>query len=484
MLYLVLYAIFALCATALTLRHHAYPSAGDSWWYVFYAFRFRINGLLYDFGTIRTYGYPLFLTPLTYISGFSQERLFITASAVQSALYGAAALWVSVKMRLIGGCWSLATLLTVLFNPVALALVTDTLTDGLSFTLVIALTALALDLARPYRLWRTNFSIFAGAFIAAFAMMLRPGNLPVLIAWHLAMVLAIILAPQWRDVRRVLLITSATALLVAGAVFWLPQAVYAARQYGQLSMLPICQLGRFQTALGILSWKYDTIMSADGAAPWYYISPLFSGAIKLDGSLRWYIDHPYLGLVTMLGHVFMSFNVFTPFTYIYDLHPGYGPVLRLMNWVLITTGLLRLAQFAIWAGKSNALHCMIATRANFLAFVTLGCLGTVALNSVVAVETRFNLLPSSVLYIIAVECFVSWYLKKAVISRWAAAAVLGLGFMFTEIGYAADRLGQRENPSGLSLLECYLTADQKAGVSAAETASRYEADLAARREGM
>jgi hypothetical protein len=118
--------------------------------------RFRINGLLYDFGTMRTYGYPLFLTPLTYISGFSQERLFITASAVQSALYGAAALWVSVKMRLIGGCWSLATLLTVLFNPVALALVTDTLTDGLSFTLVIALTALALDLARPYGLWRTR----------------------------------------------------------------------------------------------------------------------------------------------------------------------------------------------------------------------------------------------------------------------------------------------------------------------------------------
>jgi hypothetical protein len=106
----------------------------------------------------------------------------------------------------------------LLLNPAALVLVTDTLTDGLSLTLVVILAALALEPKPRFDLGSVSLRIFLGAMIAAFGLMVRPSNLPILVAWHLALVAAIVFAPQWREHRLRLLLTAVVSLIIAAVV--------------------------------------------------------------------------------------------------------------------------------------------------------------------------------------------------------------------------------------------------------------------------
>jgi hypothetical protein len=79
-----------LLAGAFLARYQFYTSigiGGDAWTYQFYAFRFREYGPFHDFGTVRTYVYPLFLYVLTYISGYDPNRLALVAGVVQYSLF-------------------------------------------------------------------------------------------------------------------------------------------------------------------------------------------------------------------------------------------------------------------------------------------------------------------------------------------------------------------------------------------------------------
>jgi hypothetical protein len=442
-------ALFALSIAALILRHDVYPSAGDSWYYMFYAFRFRIQGVLHDFGTTRTYGYPLFLTPLAYLSGYSHARLQVIASVTQSALYCASVLWLAARLRPVGSGWSLAVMAALLLNPTALVLVTETLTDGLSLTLVVILAALALDLEPRFESGPVSLRIFVGAMIAAFGLMVRPANLPILVAWHLALVAAIAFAPQWREHRLRLLLTAVVALIVAAAVVWTPQAIYAARLYGEFSILPTCRLGEYQTAMGILDWKYDTVMNPTGAVGWHYLNPLFAGTLPLGNPLLWYGLHPIAGLITIAAHQLMAFGVSSPFVYIYDLYPAYGPLFRIINWWLVIGGCIRASHYLRMIARSDALRRMLAPRVHFVGFVVFGCLGTVAVNGISAVETRFNIFPLSLLYVVAAEYLIALGRRAVSVSMLTLGGVMVLAVSLTAAGYAADRLGQSRFPSGL-----------------------------------
>lgn len=106
-------------------RYQIYPSTAstdaDAWGYFFYAFRFRFYAFLYDYGSLRTYGYPAFLFPLTYISGFNHLRLSLIAGASQYILYLAATLWLSSLLQCYGKTAARAVLVGLLLNPFLLA---------------------------------------------------------------------------------------------------------------------------------------------------------------------------------------------------------------------------------------------------------------------------------------------------------------------------------------------------------------------------
>ncbi|MBP2294379.1 hypothetical protein [Azospirillum rugosum] len=358
---------------------------------------------MHDFGTIRTYGYPLFLYALSFLSGWSFDRLAAVAGGVQWILYAGATLWLGAALRRVGEAAALGAVSGLLLLPLGLALVTDVLTEGLSLPIAVALAALAVQASGRYRPVWSEAALVAGAMLAALALMVRPGNLPVTIGWHLAVALALVVSPAWSGVRRRLAACAILSFVGAGLLVWGPQAAYAARSVGEWAILPACRLGAFQGAYGILVWKYDTIMTVSGGtarwnlpAPWNTINPFFTPPLPAGGWLEWYLAHPVQGAATLLGHVFMGFNARTPFTYIYDLWPSYAWLHRAAVFSILVFGLWRMLSLLrrAWPAQARAWALPVT-------FVVAVFLGSCILNAVTAVETRFAAIPMAILACLA-----------------------------------------------------------------------------------
>ena len=430
-------------AAAFQAYHYIYPSTvgrADAWAYQFYAFRFREYGLLYDFGTIRTYGYPLFLYPLTFISGFYNDRLSLVAGAVQYGLFLAATLWLVSLLTGLSRRLAVAALIGLLLNPLVISLVTDVLTEGLSIVLFVTLTALALSFSRAETWRRSVIALSAGSFVVAAALVVRPANIVVLIAWYLAVCLTVTLVPSRRWPRSHTIIAIVLSSIAAAAIVLGPQIAYNVSHYHEATFLPVCKLGGFQVASSVILWKYDTTIAGDSAASWNYLNPLFTGHMPAGGGWRWYREHPLAGAATLFAHVFNSFSVTSAFTYIRDLHPFYGLPLRLLYWSLNLAGLAAAARYAIFLLKGDS-WLASATTALPIAFLTLTFLGIVALNSVSAVEVRFNVVPIAMLSVLAVALLLAVVRGNVRVEWRPVASFACILFACVAGSYAMDRLG-------------------------------------------
>ncbi|WP_426957273.1 hypothetical protein [Muricoccus radiodurans] len=463
----------ALGAALLLARYGHYPSLSDSWSYRFFAFRFRLDGVMHDFGTVRTYGYPLFLWALTPFSGFSFSRLAAVAGGVQWALHAAASLLLARGLRPLGPAVVLGTLAGLLLAPLGLALVTDALTEGLTLPLAVALAALAVRLAGPYAAWRTESVLLAGAGLAAYALMLRPGNLPVTVGWHLGILAAIALAPHWRAMRARMLAAALAAFVLAGLVVWGPQLAYALREVGTATILPACNLGAFQFGIGVLLWKYDTIVTAAGGTPWFTVNPLFEGTLPVDEALAWYTRYPLQGAATLLAHVVLPLGPRSPFVYIYDLDAPYGLSLRALQAAIAVFGAWRLLDH-LRRARGTAWRSWTAA----LVLVATSCLGTIAITALSAPETRFLALPMTVLAALAAEGAWAAARREARIGRMRLAASLAGAAGLVVLFSMSDRLGRADYaPAALRMPDrptgCHFTLEGRGGGDAAAIA-RFE----------
>ncbi len=467
----VILALSAVIVALFLYRYTQYPSAADSWVYRFLAFRFRMNGVMHDFGTIRTYGYPLFLYGLSFLSGWSFDRLAVVAGGVQWLLYAGAALWLGAALRRVGDAAALGAVSGLLLLPLGLALVTDVLTEGLSLPIMVALAALAVQASGRYRPVWSEAALFAGALLAAFALMVRPGNLPVTIGWHVAVAVALAASPAWSLVRWRLALCAVLSFLGAGLLVWGPQAAYAARLVGEWAILPACRLGSFQGAYGILVWKYDTVMNGSGgtapwnsAAPWNTINPLFAPPLPSGGWLEWYLTHPFQGALTLLGHVFMGFNARTPFTYIYDLQPAYAWLNRVAIFSILVFGVWRAFFLLRRTGLARVRAWVLP-----VVFVVVSFLASCALNAVTAVETRFAAIPMAIL-----ACLVAghgWALVRGDenLPRRRLIVLLGLVALLLGVSAWVDQFEGRATAVQIGIQDygtntpCHLTFDTANG---------------------
>lgn len=479
-------ALFVVCVGALIALAAPASTGADAWYYAYYAFRFRMHGLMHDFGSIRTYGYPLFLTPLTYLSGYSHTRLVTVAGVVQAVLYMSAALFLSARLRIFGERWAVAGLIGILLSPMGLVLVTDTLTDGVSLTIFITLVALALVLSGPYQALRSEAAITAGAALATFAIMIRPANLSIMLAWYIALFAAIILAPGWQAMRFRLSVYAVATFIIAAAVAWTPQAIYAERLFEQVAVLPVCKLNVLQAAFGIIAWKYDTIIVNGEAGPWYYLNPLAFGVLNGDDIWAWYRDHPGRGLLTILAHIFMSFSANSPFVYIQDLDPPLGLVYRTATWFLCIFGLARTCAAAAYYARKPGMML----RSDLIlpvGFTLLTVLAITGLNSVSAVESRFNVIPITVLSIIASSSIIGWLCGDSRPDAVIVYFVLGATAICTLLSYAADNLGAADYGSRFQYIPpthttpCAITRELLEGGSIEKMLAQHAAEIASRR---
>jgi hypothetical protein len=432
-------------ACAFLWRYQIYSSSianADAWGYQFYAFRFRIHGLFHDFGTIRTYAYPLFLYPLTYISGFDFQKLSLAAGATQYGLFIASSLWLYSLLNKVRPILAQGSLIGLLLNPYLLGLVTDTLTEGLSIPIFVALAALALYLQDAKSDSSKAICILMGALLAAFGLMVRPGNLPVIAAWYSALLLGCLLAPQFAHRRVRMLLLLGTTFGAAAICVWGPQVAYTIAEFGQAAFLPVCRLGDLQVSYGISLWKYDTIVLENKAASLYYLNPLLSHAAPIDEGWLWYLHHPLNGLATILAHIFNAFSVTTLFTYISDQSTSYGAILRFVYWIVILAGALHAVSTAYTLAKQGRLLAGFPKEAVAVGFVFLSFVGIVILNSITAIELRFNAIPIAILSVLAA----TYFLHRA---RWHESSFLRIGLFLavaslcTAGSYAMDRLAVR-----------------------------------------
>ncbi|MCR0980488.1 hypothetical protein [Roseomonas populi] len=467
-----------LAAAALVFRYGHYPSAADSWSYGFYAFRFRMHGPLHDFGTVRTYGYPLLLLPLTFLSGYEPARLAAIAGSVQYALYVAACLWLAAGLRRTSPRWALATALALLLGPLGLALVTDVLTEAPSLIVTVLLAGLAVRLDGPYAAGRTEAALVIGGALAGFALMVRPANLPLLLAWNGAVGLGLLLAPGWAAHRGRLLAATISGGLF-GAASWLPQFLYNWHVLGEPGVLPACRLGGFQVTFGALVWKYDTVMGLGAAAGgWYTPNPLFSGHLEAGEGWAWYFAHPFRAAATMLAHLFLSFDVRSPFVYLYDRLPWYGPLVRPLYWAATVLAAFRIAGLAGHAIRERRWSVTPA-------FLSMACGAILAINAISAIETRFNAIPLAVAMVVAAEALLALHeghLRWGW-GRWGAIAALAL--LLTGAGSWVERTGSASLPPASSFnlprsLRCVLTAESEQ-MGDPEVMRRHDEEMAARR---
>src|SRR5262245_61280319 len=121
----------------------AFPSVflGDAWAYHTYALKFRENGFLSDFGSIRPYGYPAFLYLVSFL-GLRHIPLY--AGLTQYFMFLGFSLWLARQVRLRNRNLSFAILVGLLLNPFIISIVVDSFSEGLLIPIFILLTCLAI----------------------------------------------------------------------------------------------------------------------------------------------------------------------------------------------------------------------------------------------------------------------------------------------------------------------------------------------------
>lgn len=423
----------ALLAFSFLLHFYNHNSAAlmaDAYEYQKIAKLFRSEGWLSAFGTTRTYAYPSFLALVSFGSGFDHRSLSVTAGAVQYVLFVASTLWLATLIRKCSKRLSWAVTVGLLLNPLLLGVVTDSLTEGLSLPLAIILLAVAILLEqRASTLTNLLAIMFSGTLISSLSLMVRPANLTLVVAWNLTLIFAC--WAKRNDWKRSGLLIGAHAafFLVAGVVTWGPQVYYNSLHWGKATFLPICRLANLQFSYGVNLWKYDTITTDNGARGWFYINPLFKGTLPDKGALFWYVDHPIDGALTALMHVFSSFSVANFFTYISSPDPLYSIPLCFIVWICVALGSVRGASYLLHTRHlisngilgSNYLATLLALSVFIL---------TIGLNSLLAVEQRFNLIPIAIAVVMSIDWLFdhknrpNWLLATAVVFV-AIAGVLG-----------------------------------------------------------
>jgi hypothetical protein len=394
---------YVLICAAIAAHLYLYPSQvhADASAYVDLALGMRARGLFGLFSALdpaRTYGYVWFLYFCSLLFGTGREALVWGAGILQAALYAAAVLSLAATIAHRSRPLAHATRIGLLFNPILMALVMDTMSESLTLIVAIVLLTVLLRCATAPTFARKRPWLIGGAAIASFALMIRPANLSLLAAWNVAVLPILFDATAkstWRNLRSYAVIVVAVSALV-----WAPQLVISARQFGHASIYP-ASLGDFQITMGLKLVKYATKVGADHvAAGLPYPNPWLT-ELPATPSWRWYFSDPVKGALTAASHVFNALNYDHPFVYIYDASLPWSIPLAFICWMIYA---LAVADAAIGLGRWRDLRFAVPEFAPGALFLTTMTAATLATVSISAVESRFSTLIFAIAGVLACHC--------------------------------------------------------------------------------
>lgn len=421
----IIVALYALLSIAVLWYFKSFPSIApgtDARAYIEQGRLFRLHGFLSELGDIRTYGYPLVTYLVSFVTGATPSAIALVTGATQLALYGA--IVCAFVNRIADEAPTLATALTVglLLNPMLIVLVGDVLTDGPSLILAVTCLLCLHRSARAPTTWSALAWAAMGALASNFALMVRPANLTVLIAYNIGLAVSF-LAPRKGVQRSWVCLGYLVAWLGTAAAAWAPQVAHNA-SIGHLGVFPPWPLLKGQIQWGIVFLRYGTIIDSHGLPVGLFFpnpSCIDPGA---NPDLTWYVVHPLNGLATIAGHILSAFSFNYPFTYIYDLSPFYSLPAAVVTWAIATLGLLHGAWLVLWCRLANPLERAATITAVAILFV-LG-IGVLAF---VVVENRFAAIPLAILSVLAAHFVLTYEGKpRGALALTLLAAALGAGF--------------------------------------------------------
>jgi hypothetical protein len=439
--------LYLLLTAGVLYRTQIYPSLvpnADALGYVEQAFAFRKKGLMSDFGTLRTYGYPFIIYLYSFITGLNPPAVALIGGGLQLAAYGISVLWLGMSISLSSPTLARACVIALLLNPLIVVLVGDILTESVSLILVVLTLVSLVRLAQPSTtLENLGWAAF-GAMTATFSVMVRPINLLVVVAWALGALVYWWFTPRSRVRRAVDLLGFVLIFIAAAIAMWAPQYLYNSR-LGSPGIFPLHSLFDTQVRWGIVLLKYATIVIDQHAEGLFFPNPWCVLPIPSSDSGTWYLAHPIRGAATILGHLFGAFSVETPFVYTYDVNPPYFVPLVTATWLVITVGVLHGSWLILNLIRRAMMINLVSGPA--LAFVLSLSAAVVASNGLLAVETRFNIVPIAILSVLAVHfaSFTGGETPIAIrsIRVWIVACAFAMTVGATIISYAMAKSAVR-----------------------------------------
>ncbi len=334
---------------------------------------------------IRTYGYPLFLAVAFKFAELVHVGDNTGVFLLQWPLYVGSA-WLAATSLLRGRRRLLAFLLLAA-NPLLVVYTAQAFTEAVSLACILFATAALARVRRSDR-WSPRVTwLVAGALASGYSMAVRPGNLLVPVCYALATVLVLLVpTPTGRWIRSMIVGVLTAAAVVAPLV---PQVLINHRHYGTNSPLPVFDLSRFQTSVGLEMLRYATNVSTTcGEAALVFTNPDEPDlTMSTPEALRYYsLDWPG-GPRAVVLHVFSGLD---PRPFLVDQH-DFGT--RYERWLqAFTVALLIVAVIGIvrfwramrlhgWRNRPDVL---------FLGAVALLATGLLATS---AAEYRFGAIP-------------------------------------------------------------------------------------------
>src|SRR5262249_16040689 len=168
---------YLILSAAVLYRYQAWPSlvpSADAMSYVQHGLPFRHFGLMSNFGTLRTYGYPLLTYFYSFIAGFKPLSIALVAGALQLTLYRVAVLWLTARIARQSKTLARATAIGLLLNPILVAVVGDVLTHSPTLILVVVALVALINSARAQRTAAALLWAVIGAVLTNFSLMIRP----------------------------------------------------------------------------------------------------------------------------------------------------------------------------------------------------------------------------------------------------------------------------------------------------------------------
>jgi hypothetical protein len=316
------------------------------------------------------------------------------ARVAQLVLYGGLVCWFAARIARDGApTLGVALAAGLLLNPVLIAVVGDVLTEAPTLILALFILLCLYSSARARTGGIALAWAAAGALASNFALMMRPTNLTLIVAWNVGFAVSLLAV---RPFNRAYLIVGYSGAWVATAVAtWTPQVIHNL-SLGYVGVLPASNLLRQQLGLGTLFMRYDSTVDTAGNADGLFVANPW--CVEPWPVFTWYLDHPLNGLGTIAGHLASAFTFNHLFTYVYDWNAFYSPALAALMWALVALGVLQGVRLLLWCRltappERAAIAAAVATISAF-------GFGTVAIS---AVENRFAVLLLAIVSVLAVQ---------------------------------------------------------------------------------